>query len=111
MIFKKMAVHRIQAHTYYGFMPDKDVHHLDENKLNNALSNLKYVTRSEHAHIHGLTRPRTGAFKEKVSNSIKHVWEERREYLLSKVTRKGCHWYNNGIENKCQNECPRRRLG
>ncbi len=59
VIFKKMAVHRIQAHTYYGFMPDKDVHHLDENKLNNALSNLKYVTRSEHAHIHGLTRPRT----------------------------------------------------
>lgn len=46
--FKGMPVHSIMAHTFYGFKPCYDVHHLDENKHNNVLSNLAYVTHSEH---------------------------------------------------------------
>lgn len=50
--FKKMPVHCIMAHTYYGYKLGYDVHHLDENPLNNALSNLVYLTHAEHARLH-----------------------------------------------------------
>ena len=44
-----MDVHCIQAHTKWGYNPDNDVHHKDDNKLNNALDNLDYsMSRSEH---------------------------------------------------------------
>ena len=32
--------------------PGYDVHHKDENPLNNALSNLVYLSRSEHSRLH-----------------------------------------------------------
>lgn len=51
-VFKKMSVHRIMAHTFYGYKPEMDVHHKDENKMNNCLSNLVYLTRSEHMKLH-----------------------------------------------------------
>ena len=50
--FKSMAIHKIQAHTYYGYKKDYDIHHIDKNKLNNLLFNLVYLTKSEHAKIH-----------------------------------------------------------
>ena len=50
--FKKMSIHAIQAHTHYGYKKGFDIHHIDENKFNNALSNLIYLTRSEHSKIH-----------------------------------------------------------
>ena len=51
--FHSMAIHRIQVHTHLGYKLGMDIHHLDENKLNNSLSNLIYLTKSEHAKIHG----------------------------------------------------------
>ena len=51
-VFKYMEIHRIQVHTYLGYKKGFDIHHLDENKLNNSLSNLVYLTKSEHAKIH-----------------------------------------------------------
>ena len=50
--FKRMPVHCIMAHTFYGYKPDYVVHHLDENKLNNRLSNLVYLTKAEHSRLH-----------------------------------------------------------
>ena len=50
--FKNMSIHQIQIHTHYGWKQGFDIHHIDENKMNNALSNLVYLTRSEHAIIH-----------------------------------------------------------
>ena len=50
--FKNMLVYQIMAHTFFGYKPDYDVHHKDENPLNNSLSNLVYLTRSEHSKLH-----------------------------------------------------------
>ena len=50
--FKNMSVHCIMAHTFYGWKPGFVVHHLDKNPLNNALSNLVYLTYSEHSKVH-----------------------------------------------------------
>lgn len=51
--FKGMPVYQIMAHTFLGgYKHEYDVHHKDENKLNNSLSNLIYLTHSEHVRLH-----------------------------------------------------------
>ena len=50
--FKGMPIHQIMMHTFYGYKPGLVVHHKDENKLNNALSNLVYLTSAEHTRLH-----------------------------------------------------------
>ena len=67
--FKGIAVHRIMAHTFFGYKPGFDVHHKDENPLNNALSNLVYLTREEHARIH------------REGKKFKHLSEEHKAKL------------------------------
>ena len=56
-VFKKMHVHCIMAHTFLGYKLSYIVHHLDENKLNNSLSNLVYLTRDEHMSLHKKGKP------------------------------------------------------
>lgn len=50
--FKGMSIHQIQIHTHIGYKQGYDIHHIDENKLNNSLKNLVYLTRNEHTKIH-----------------------------------------------------------
>ena len=50
--FKGHGVHELQMHTHIGYKRGFDIHHIDENKLNNALSNLVYLLKSEHSKIH-----------------------------------------------------------
>lgn len=52
--FKGARVHQIQMWTNCGWRDSKiwAIHHKDENKLNNSLSNLVYLTRSEHTILH-----------------------------------------------------------
>ena len=50
--FKGHGLHQWQVHTHIGYEEGYDIHHLDENKLNNSLKNLVYLTRSEHISIH-----------------------------------------------------------
>jgi hypothetical protein len=53
---KTMLVHRLVAHAFIGHPADMQVNHKDENKENNRLDNLEYVTPAENAR-HG-TRTR-----------------------------------------------------
>lgn len=52
--FKNVKLHKIQMWTNYGWRDGHtwNIHHLDENKLNNSLSNLVFMTRSEHSYLH-----------------------------------------------------------
>ena len=46
--YKKTEVHRLVAPAFLGVREKgKDIDHIDQNKLNNAVSNLRYVSRSE----------------------------------------------------------------
>lgn len=69
--FKNMYIHIIQAHTNYGYKKGFDVHHIDENKLNNSLSNLIYLTKSEHTIIHKKGKHCTEDVKRKIRKANK----------------------------------------
>lgn len=51
---KRVAEQRIVVETFLGrkLLSSEVIHHRDEDKLNNNLSNLQIVTRSEHRAIH-----------------------------------------------------------
>ena len=50
--FKKHSIHQLMVHTHVGWKKGLVIHHIDGNKMNNSLSNLTYLTSSEHAKIH-----------------------------------------------------------
>ncbi len=52
MFFKGAPVYVIQMHTHVGYIKRMSVHHIDGNKLNDALSNLMYLTNSSHMSLH-----------------------------------------------------------
>ena len=86
--FNCMEIHRIQVHTHLGYKKDYDIHHIDENKLNNSLENLVYLTHSEHSKIH---------------NKIgKKLSEETKQKMraANKGKNKDRTWINNGMINK-----------
>ena len=69
--FKGIGIHQWQVHTNIGYKEGFDIHHLDENKLNNSLSNLVYLTRSEHTKIHNKGKQLSEETKRKLSESHK----------------------------------------
>lgn len=85
--FKKVKIHQIQMWTNYGWRDTKIwvVHHLDENKQNNSLSNLIFMTRSEHMKLHqiGKKHPHSDESKRKISESHKgkHLSQEHKKKL------------------------------
>ena len=79
--FKCMAIHKIQVHTHYGYKIGIDIHHIDENKLNNSLSNLIYLTKSEHAKLHGENRSEETKRKMSVSLKGRTFSEETRKKM------------------------------
>lgn len=97
-----MAIHVIQAHTKYGYKKGLVIHHLDHDKMNNSLTNLVYITQSEHAKIHlkdekGEKNPMYGkhhteATKRKISAANKG----EKHPLYGKKYK----WINNGDEEK-----------
>lgn len=51
--FTKVPIHILLMQSAVGYFERMDVCHLDGNKFNNNLSNLKYLTRSEHRKFDG----------------------------------------------------------
>ena len=110
--FKGMSVHRIMAHTFYGYKPGFDVHHKDENKLNNSLSNLVYLTHGEHCRLHAgellhdetrakvsasmKGRPKSLETKAKISASMKGKPKSEETKAKMSAAKKGKSPWNKG---------------
>ena len=130
-VWKRMHVQCLAAHTYLKYFKGCEVHHIDGNKLNNRLSNLQILTKSEHTKLHmkgkkhspkhiskritpligkkhpaevcaKISRAQTG----KPSNHTgkHHTLETKAK--LAEINRGVLNW-TNGIENKRSKECPR----
>ena len=81
LCFKGHGVHQIQLHTHLGYKKNYDIHHLDENKMNNSLSNLVYLTRSEHVKIHHKGKHHSEETKRKMSDAKKNMSEETKRKM------------------------------
>jgi len=115
--FKGLPVHRIIMYTFYGYRDGHkwDIHHLDENKLNNSLNNLVYLTCSSHTILHKKgahwslsleTREKMSRAKKgnKNPNFGKHHSKEAKIKIIA--AHKGKHWFNDGRKNYQCRECP-----
>ena len=53
-------IHRAVYHYYFGDIPEGyEIHHIDENKANNDISNLVMMTKSEHRSFHSQSEKKT----------------------------------------------------
>ena len=119
--FKGHGVHQFQMHTHLGYKKGFDIHHIDKNKLNNSLSNLVYLPKSEHSKLHnkGENHPMYGKTGKKHPMYGKHhslesirkireankgrTFSEDHKRKLSEANKgrnKDRIWINNGIENR-----------
>lgn len=102
--FKQVPVHRILIYTLYGYKKGYVIHHKDENKLNNSLKNLDYISREEHASIHWKGKKRPPRSEEHKKNLSKSLKEKCKGFIP--VWTKGSKWFNNGVQEFFCKECP-----
>lgn len=55
--FKVHGVHKYVIHSFIGYVENKVIHHINENKHDNALSNLVYMDAGEHMILHKSGKP------------------------------------------------------
>lgn len=115
-LFKAHGVHKYVIHSFIGYVEDKVIHHINEDKLDNSLSNLVYMDPGEHMKLHksGKTpwnkgikmdlseearKKMSDAKKGKRSNSYGKPRSQTTKDAISKSNR-GRIWMNNGVVNK-----------
>lgn len=112
--FNGMPVHQIMMHTYsiWGYVKGWDVHHKNENILDNKILNLDYISHEHHAGIthkdiqYKMPKEKYDKWINNLSESHKgHVPCNKGQYYSEKIkqnmrlSQQGFHWYNNGIIN------------
>jgi len=87
---RKRLVHQLVMESFVGQKPHKhDTNHKDGNKLNNALANLEYCTKSEntkHSYDNGLQKPPRGQECWNCKLTDLQVQEIKRELLSPNVS-------------------------
>lgn len=104
-----LKVHRIMALTFLGKKPNKNVqvNNIDENKLNNSLSNLEYVSPKENSNYGTRNRRMAASLGRSISvldkNGNHHIFSSIREAskfyslnqsFLAKLLKRGSHSYH-----------------
>ena len=115
---KRFGIHRYVMHSFKGFQKGMDIHHINEDKFDNRLDNLVYLTRAEHISYHASHRPPEVVAKLRTSNQFgennpmfgktpwnkgKHTCTEEQKKILSNKARlrsTGRVWVNNGVISK-----------
>ena len=97
--FHKQRVHSILMWTKFGYRDTKiwDIHHLDENKLNNNINNLVFLTHSKHTSLH-FKNVKKGNLSEEHKKKLseahkgkKHSKETKKKISESHIGMKGKH--------------------
>jgi hypothetical protein len=69
--FVREHVFVMESHLQRGLLTDEIVHHIDENKSNNELSNLELMNRGEHTRKHHVGVKRAHSVGENISKSLR----------------------------------------
>lgn len=76
--YGRYRAHRLAWLYVYGVMPDGEIDHMDGNKSNNAISNLRVVTSTQNKENTGLLRNNT--------SGVRGVyWDKRRQKWMARV--------------------------
>lgn len=78
--------HRFIYEVVYGQSPEH-VHHDDDNKLNNALTNLVGMTAEEHTSLHAGSMPLER--RDAIAAAMRKLWRDDYDYRYDKCTRHG----------------------
>lgn len=107
---KKIDEHRLVWENYWGYKlkPEEVIHHIDRNKANNDINNLKYFkTKSEHTKFHyenGDYELKAGENKKKLINEKLQCYQCKRfKPLKDFQKRKTAHLGVVGICLDCRN--------
>lgn len=59
---KMYRTHRVIWLLVHGYMPEREVDHIDRDKMNNRIENLRPATPTENSHNHGLQRNNSSGY-------------------------------------------------
>lgn len=91
--YKKTTIHNLVAKFFIGDKPDGfEVHHIDRNKLNNNVNNLKYVSKSENCLNRNVSTKKRKNRKDEYYNITKIINNDKYVYYIVKINQKyyGC---------------------
>ena len=91
--------HHLVYWQHYGVVPNSQeiIHHIDENKYNNDISNLELKTRSQHSIEHNSVRKRTMVRLKCPGCGKIFVRERRQSYLVTGHNMSCCSHYCVGV--------------
>jgi len=89
---KRYLAHRLAWFYVYGEWPDKEIDHIDGNKKNNTLSNLRDVTPSENQRNVRRNKNNTSGYNGVCWNKERKRWQSK-IHIEGKRTHLG--WYKN----------------
>lgn len=95
--FKGNGVHAYVVHSFIGYVEKKVIHHINENKHDNSLSNLVYMDHREHSALHNFGKSRPQSVKDAIKKA-----------KIGNTIIRGRIWVNNGVISKMvyPNEIP-----
>jgi len=99
-IGKRFIVHRLVAREFIGNIEDLLVHHIDGDKLNNEVDNLKILTQSEHMILHKTGKHRSESTKRKIKASLNRTYRKRKIKNIVKIDTVKITTYNTPQETK-----------
>lgn len=104
---KRKRLHVYIWEKYNGEVPrGYAVHHIDENKMNNELSNLTVITSSEHSEIHGETR-NENVRKKLAENVVKYAMPKAKEWHGSE---EGKMWHSEHAKKVMSKRLPKKYI-
>lgn len=72
---KLYAEHRLIWRLVYGYFPEEEIDHIDRNKSNNVLSNLRLATRLENARNRGISKNNVSGHTGVCFRSARNKWQ------------------------------------
>lgn len=75
---KMYKTHRIIWLWHHGSWPDGEIDHIDRNRMNNRIDNLRVVSASENQHNHSIQRNNTSGY-------LGVVWNKRANKFMARI--------------------------